>query len=191
MQQLQDGYQRITQNHAHIRGIQYQLTKDNQKKSEETTKAAREVVKRLVAKAEEELNPTTEELSWLYMDLEREAKRNLVDKEMRVTMKMEERKERQTRKWRKKFNECWEREKYWKYAFDKRYASIWPSKKRKHAAESVTGTAYSPRGSNDQENSVGERIDDDLDLEDSIENTVEDGSVQFTDRESPEKLEQT
>ena len=67
-----------------MRDINYKLTCDNQKKSEETTKAARQAVKKLVAKAEEELHPTNEELSWLYMDLEREAKRNRVNKEMKV-----------------------------------------------------------------------------------------------------------
>ena len=73
---------------------------DNKKKSEETTKAAREVIKRLVASAEKELCPSREELTWLHMDLEREAKRNLVEKEMKVTRKMEERKTRQTKKWK-------------------------------------------------------------------------------------------
>ena len=72
----------------------------------------------MVSKAEEELFPTTEELSWLYMDLEREAKRNLVNKEMKMTKKMEERKERANRKWKKKFNECMKREEHWKFVFD-------------------------------------------------------------------------
>lgn len=40
------------------------------------------------------------------MDLEREAKRNIVEKEMKVTKKMEERKTRQTKKWKEKFDKC-------------------------------------------------------------------------------------
>ena len=121
----------MTENQFGIRGIQYQLLIDNKKKSEETTKAAREVVKRLVASAEKELCPTSEELSWLYMDLEREAKRNLVEKEMKVTRKMEERKTRQTKKWKDKFEKCMSTQKYWRMVKDRQYANIWPIKKKK------------------------------------------------------------
>ena len=84
----------MNNNQSSIRNIQYQLTVDNKKKSEETTRSAREVVKRLVASAEKELFPSAEELSWLHIEIEREAKRNLVDKEMKTTAKMEERKQR-------------------------------------------------------------------------------------------------
>ena len=47
-----------------------------------------------MASAEKELCPSAEELSWLHIEIEREAKRNLVDKEMKTTAKMEERKQR-------------------------------------------------------------------------------------------------
>ena len=56
------------------------------------------------------------------MDLEREAKRNIVEKEMKVTKKMEERKTRQTKKWKEKFDKCMATEKYWRLAKDKQYA---------------------------------------------------------------------
>ena len=52
----------MSENKSHIKGINFLLTQDNQQKSKETTKAAREAVKKLVKKAEEELVPTNFEL---------------------------------------------------------------------------------------------------------------------------------
>ena len=144
LKDLQAGQIQMTENQFGIRSIQYQLLIDNKKKSEETTKAAREVVKRLVASAERELCPTSEELSWLYMDLEREAKRNLVEKEMKVTRKMEERKTRQTKKWKDKFEKCMSTQKYWRMVKDRQYANIWPYKKKK---QSSSTRSQSPRNS--------------------------------------------
>ena len=137
LKDLQDSQMKMSLNHSSIRDIQYQLLVDNKTKSEETTKAAREVVKRLVASAEKELFPSTEELSWLHMDLEREAKRNLDEKEMKVTKKMEERKQRQTKKWKEKFEKCMKDEKYWRYSKDRQYAAIWHAKQAKNSGEST------------------------------------------------------
>ena len=92
IQMLQEGSVRISTNQSEIRDIKFQLTQDNQQKSEDTTKVAREAVKKLVEKAEQEFVPTNYELQLLAMDMEREAKRNRVDKEMKVAKKIVDRK---------------------------------------------------------------------------------------------------
>ena len=62
IQMLQEGSVRISTNQSEIRDIKFQLTQDNQQKSEDTTKVAREAVKKLVEKAEQEFVPTNYEL---------------------------------------------------------------------------------------------------------------------------------
>lgn len=62
IQMLQEGSIRISTNQSEIRDIKFQLTQDNQQKSEDTTKVAREAVKKLVEKAEQEFVPTNYEL---------------------------------------------------------------------------------------------------------------------------------
>ena len=62
IQKLQEGSVRISTNQSEIRDIKFQLTQDNQQKSEDTTKVAREAVKKLVEKAEQEFVPTNYEL---------------------------------------------------------------------------------------------------------------------------------
>ena len=62
IQKLQEGSIRISTNQSEIRDIKFQLTQDNQQKSEDTTKVAREAVKKLVEKAEQEFVPTNYEL---------------------------------------------------------------------------------------------------------------------------------
>ena len=71
----------------------------------EVTSAARQIVKRLVEKAEEQMEPTQEELTGLCVELEREAKFNVVSKDMKTVKKMEMIKERQMAKWKQEFNE--------------------------------------------------------------------------------------
>ena len=97
------------------------------------------------------------------MDMEREAKRNRVDKEMKVAKKIVDRKAKQTRRWQKRFDECMEREKLWKWTFDKKYKAIMISggnnrsakkTKRNTLNESFTGTNQSPADENMQEDSV-------------------------------------
>ena len=58
----QEGSVRISTHHTEMRDIMSQLTQENQEKSENTTKAAREAVKRLVKKANEEFLPTNYEI---------------------------------------------------------------------------------------------------------------------------------
>ena len=78
------------------------------------------------------------------MDIEREAKRNRVDKELKIAKKIVDRKTKQNRKWKKNFDEWTEREKLWKWTFDKKYKSILPvkqSKKKRHSGmNSLDGT---------------------------------------------------
>ena len=62
IQMLQEGSVRISTNQSEIRDIKFQLTQDNQQKSEDTTKVAHEAVKKLVEKAEQEFVPTNYEL---------------------------------------------------------------------------------------------------------------------------------
>ena len=62
IQKLQEGSILISTNQSEIRDIKFQLTQDNQQKSEDTTKVAREAVKKLVEKAEQEFVPTNYEL---------------------------------------------------------------------------------------------------------------------------------
>ena len=62
IQKLQEGSIRISTNQSEIRDIKFQLTQDNQQKSEDTTKVAHEAVKKLVEKAEQEFVPTNYEL---------------------------------------------------------------------------------------------------------------------------------
>ena len=50
----------------------------------EVTTAARQIVKKLVNKAEEEMQPTQEEITGLCVELEREAKFNVVAKDMKT-----------------------------------------------------------------------------------------------------------
>ena len=73
--------------------------------SEEVMQVARQVVKRLVNKAEEEMEPTTDEITALAAELEREAKFNLVSKDMKIIKKMEDIKERQVAAWKQKFED--------------------------------------------------------------------------------------
>ena len=75
---------RLVLNNRSMQGIKHELVKEKKEKSIELTTAAKKTVKRLVSKAEKEMVPTQEEMTGLCAELEREAKFNLVSKDMKI-----------------------------------------------------------------------------------------------------------
>ena len=93
----------MAMNNRSIKGIKHELIKDQKERSIEVTTAAKKVVKKLVKKAQGELQPTQEEITGLYAELERDAKFNPVAKDLKTIGKMEKIKDRQMGKWREEF----------------------------------------------------------------------------------------
>ena len=60
------------------------------------------------------------------------------------------------KKWRKNFHDCWEKEKYEKFVFNKRYQAIWPTKPVKKQKKSKNSSKLNTNMTTD--NSIDENL---------------------------------